>query len=177
MFSLCSKSLDVGSGLAHLFRWLRCVHRRIFRHAARVPVGNAPCRPQSVARSRHRRAYDSVHSASRAPSEHGSRNSSVVAARVPDFLEVRSPIFIMVAVLCQIGPRGLLDTLPGKRQIVGMPDPRPREIFLDGRVHIECPRLMSDEELAVILETFVQQVQARPRKESVNRVASTKQTA
>ena len=53
-----------------------------------------------------------------------------------------------------------------------MPEPRPRDIFLDGRVHIECPRLMSDEELAVILEVFVKEVAARPRKESINRTES-----
>jgi hypothetical protein len=51
-----------------------------------------------------------------------------------------------------------------------MPEPRPRDIFLDGRVHIECPCLMTDAELAVILEAFVKEVAARPRKDSVIRV-------
>jgi hypothetical protein len=40
-----------------------------------------------------------------------------------------------------------------------------RELFLDhGRVTIECPRLMSDEELAEVLADFVVQVKSRAPK-------------
>jgi hypothetical protein len=40
-----------------------------------------------------------------------------------------------------------------------------RELFLDhGRVSIECPRLMSDEELAEVLADFVVQVKSRAPK-------------
>jgi hypothetical protein len=44
-----------------------------------------------------------------------------------------------------------------------MPDPKPRQIFLDkGRVTIEYPRLMTDAELAQVLAAFVEEVMARP---------------
>jgi hypothetical protein len=47
-----------------------------------------------------------------------------------------------------------------------MSDPKPRKIFLNnGRVIIECPLLMLDDELATALEAFVQKVRARPRRE------------
>jgi hypothetical protein len=40
-----------------------------------------------------------------------------------------------------------------------------RELYLDhGRVSIECPRLMSDEELADVLEAFVKDVRVRQSK-------------
>jgi hypothetical protein len=39
-----------------------------------------------------------------------------------------------------------------------------REVFLDrGPVFIEAPRLMTDEELADVLEEFVKEVRARPK--------------
>ena len=42
-----------------------------------------------------------------------------------------------------------------------------RQIFLDhGRVQIDLARLMSNERLADVLEEFVKEVRARPRKES-----------
>jgi hypothetical protein len=44
-----------------------------------------------------------------------------------------------------------------------------REIFLDhGRVYVECPRLMSDAELAVVLKAFVAEIEARPLKPSIS---------
>jgi hypothetical protein len=47
--------------------------------------------------------------------------------------------------------------------------PKPKRIFLGkGRVVIEAPVIMRDEELAAILEEFVKELQARPRKESVH---------
>jgi hypothetical protein len=47
--------------------------------------------------------------------------------------------------------------------------PRPRrELFLDhGRVFIEVPQLMSDQELADVLAAFVETVRARPAKPSI----------
>jgi hypothetical protein len=42
-----------------------------------------------------------------------------------------------------------------------MPEPKRREIYLDGHVAIECPLLMSDDELAVILEAFVKTIHER----------------
>jgi hypothetical protein len=43
-----------------------------------------------------------------------------------------------------------------------------RELFLDhGRVTIEWPRLMSDEELAEMLAAFVETIRARPPKPSL----------
>jgi hypothetical protein len=43
-----------------------------------------------------------------------------------------------------------------------------RELYLDNaRVTIECPRLMSDEELAKVLAAFVETVRARPPKPSL----------
>jgi hypothetical protein len=43
-----------------------------------------------------------------------------------------------------------------------------REVYLEnGRVTIDCPRLMSDEELAQVLAAFVDQVRARPPKPSL----------
>jgi hypothetical protein len=48
-------------------------------------------------------------------------------------------------------------------------DPKPQETYLaNGRVMVEYPRLMRDEELAAILEEFVQSLKARLRKESVH---------
>jgi hypothetical protein len=48
-----------------------------------------------------------------------------------------------------------------------MPSTIRRQIFLDhGRVQIDLPRLMTDEQLATVLEEFVKEVRARPRKES-----------
>jgi hypothetical protein len=45
--------------------------------------------------------------------------------------------------------------------------PTRREIFLDhGRVQIECPRLMSDAELAEVLKAFIAEIEARPPKPS-----------
>ena len=45
------------------------------------------------------------------------------------------------------------------------PTPNRRELFLDhGRVFIEVPRLMSDQELADVLAAFVETVRARPAK-------------
>jgi hypothetical protein len=59
-----------------------------------------------------------------------------------------------------------LEKLSGSGQAVNMAiTPRPREIYLDhDRVAIECPRLMSDEELADVLAAFVNEVRARPPK-------------
>jgi hypothetical protein len=65
-------------------------------------------------------------------------------------------------------PAGL-DELPVTRQVVsaavfleGAPMPQNRrELFLDhGRVFVETPRLMTDEELAVVFEAFVNQVRS-----------------
>jgi hypothetical protein len=43
-----------------------------------------------------------------------------------------------------------------------------RELYLDNaRITIECPRLMSDEELAEVLAAFVETVRARPPKPSL----------
>jgi hypothetical protein len=43
-----------------------------------------------------------------------------------------------------------------------------RETYLDhGRVTIECPRLMTDVELADVHEAFIAEVRARPPKEPV----------
>jgi hypothetical protein len=43
-----------------------------------------------------------------------------------------------------------------------------RELYLDhGRVFVQCPRLMSDVELADVLAAFVATVRAGPPKESV----------
>jgi hypothetical protein len=40
-----------------------------------------------------------------------------------------------------------------------------RELFLDhGRVFVETPRLMSDDELAVVFEAFIDQVRSRTPK-------------
>jgi hypothetical protein len=42
-----------------------------------------------------------------------------------------------------------------------------REIYLDhGRIQIECPRLMSDAELAEVLKAFVTEIEVRPPKPS-----------
>jgi hypothetical protein len=49
-----------------------------------------------------------------------------------------------------------------------MPAPQRREVYLAiGRVTIECPRLMTDVELAAVLAAFVETVRARPPKESI----------
>jgi hypothetical protein len=45
-----------------------------------------------------------------------------------------------------------------------MPSTIRRQIYL-GRVQIDLPRLMSDEQLATVLDAFVREVRARPRKE------------
>jgi len=46
-----------------------------------------------------------------------------------------------------------------------MPAKTRREVNLDhGRVIIECPRLMTDDELADVLAAFVEEVRARPAK-------------
>jgi hypothetical protein len=46
-----------------------------------------------------------------------------------------------------------------------MPAKTRREVNLDhGRVTVECPRLMSDAELADVLAAFVKEVRARPPK-------------
>ena len=48
-----------------------------------------------------------------------------------------------------------------------MPPTIRRQIFLDhGRVQIDLPRLMTDAQLAEVLEEFAKEVRARPRKES-----------
>jgi hypothetical protein len=45
--------------------------------------------------------------------------------------------------------------------------PNRREVFLDhGRVFIEIPRLMTDDELADVLAAFVAEIKARPPKPS-----------
>jgi hypothetical protein len=49
-----------------------------------------------------------------------------------------------------------------------MPISRREMYFENGRVTIECPRLMSDEELADVLAVFVETVRARPPKASVS---------
>jgi hypothetical protein len=56
-----------------------------------------------------------------------------------------------------------LDDVPSKRQAVAtMPPTTRREIFLDkGTVTIECPRLMTVDELAQVLAAFVEAVMAR----------------
>jgi hypothetical protein len=44
-----------------------------------------------------------------------------------------------------------------------------RQLYLDhGRVFIECPRLMLDDELAVVLKAFVAEIEARPPKRNVS---------
>jgi hypothetical protein len=48
-----------------------------------------------------------------------------------------------------------------------MPDPKRREIYLDGHVAIECPLLMSDDELALVLEAFIARVRERSKPEGV----------
>jgi hypothetical protein len=43
-----------------------------------------------------------------------------------------------------------------------MPKPQSRQVFLDhGRVFIEVPGLMTDEELAAVFEAFVKEVRGR----------------
>jgi hypothetical protein len=43
-----------------------------------------------------------------------------------------------------------------------------RELYLDhGRIFIEVPRLVTDEELADVLAAFVETVRARPAKPSI----------
>jgi hypothetical protein len=43
-----------------------------------------------------------------------------------------------------------------------------RQLFFDhGRIFVECPRLMSDTELAEVLGVFVDHVRARPSKPSL----------
>jgi hypothetical protein len=49
---------------------------------------------------------------------------------------------------------------------VTMPAKTRREVKLDhGRITVECPRLMTDDELADVLAAFVKEVRARPAKE------------
>jgi hypothetical protein len=49
-----------------------------------------------------------------------------------------------------------------------MPDPKPRQIFLDkGRVMILAPRLMTNVELAQVLAAFVEEVMGRPESPPV----------
>jgi hypothetical protein len=47
-----------------------------------------------------------------------------------------------------------------------MPAKTRREVTLDhGRITVECPRLMTDDELADVLAAFVEEVRARTPKE------------
>ena len=49
-----------------------------------------------------------------------------------------------------------------------MPAKTRREVNLDhGRVTVECPRLMADDELADRLAAFVEEVPARPPREPI----------